>query len=83
MSNRPNAKKNQHDLLNTSSESSERQVSADVAVEAVVFDLIGARSADIGVISSAVVKVRQLLCEKGKVEVPTINFNCSHGCDGT
>jgi hypothetical protein len=61
-------KKNRHDPLNTSSESSERQVSANVVVEAVVFDLVGARSADIGVIISAVrasqrVKVRQLLCE--------------------
>jgi hypothetical protein len=53
-----------------------------------VFDLVGARSADIGVIISAVrasqrVKARQLLCEYSKLEVPTINFNGSLGCDGT
>jgi hypothetical protein len=57
-----------HNPLNTSSELSERQVSANVVVKAVVFDLVGARSADIGVIISAVrasqrVKVRQLLYE--------------------
>ena len=68
LSDRPNVKKNRHDRLNTSSELSERQVSANVVVEAVVFDLVGARSADIGVIILAVrasqwVKVRQLLCE--------------------
>ena len=47
-------KTNQHDPLNTSSEASERQVSADVVVEAVVFVLVDARSADTGVIISAV-----------------------------
>jgi uncharacterized protein with FMN-binding domain len=47
----------------------ERHDSTDVVVKAVVFDdLVGAQSADIGVIISAVqasqrVKVRQLLCE--------------------
>ena len=61
-------KKNRHDPLNTSSESPERHVYTDVVVKAVVFDLGGARSADIGVIISAVqasqrVKARQLLCE--------------------
>ena len=61
-------KKNRHDRLNTSSELSERQVSANVVVDAVVFDLVDVQLADIGVIVSAVrasqhVKVRQLLCE--------------------
>ena len=45
-------KKNRHDPLNTLSEASQRQVSADVVVVAVVFDLVGAQSADIGVIIS-------------------------------
>ena len=63
-----NVKKNRHDQLNTSSKASQRQVSANVVVEAVVFDLVGAPSADIGVIISAIqasqrVKARQLLCE--------------------
>ena len=54
--------------LNTLLEASERQVSGDVVIEAVVFDLVGAQSADIGVNISSVsaslcVKVRQLLCE--------------------
>ena len=67
---------------------SQRQVSANVVVEAVMFDFVGSRSADIGVIISAVrasqcMKVRQLLCELSELEVPTINFNDSHGCDGT
>jgi hypothetical protein len=38
------------DPLDTSSEASERQVSGDVVVEVVVFVLVGAQSADIGVI---------------------------------
>jgi hypothetical protein len=52
LSAQPNVKKNRHNPLNTSSESSERQVSANVVVEAVVFDLVGGRLADIGVIES-------------------------------
>ena len=44
---------NRHLLLDTSLESQENLVSADLVVEAVVFVLVGARSADIGVIISA------------------------------
>jgi hypothetical protein len=54
LSGRTNVKKNRHDPLNTSSESYEHQVSTNVVVEAVLFDLVCARSADIGVIISAV-----------------------------